>query len=58
MTRDQEAILALTRRVQVLEGVIENLQVQSVSNIAPGWVSVPAVEWEANMEAALSGGGK
>jgi len=54
------AVLALAAAVEEIErlrGIIENLEMQSVDGIATGWVCVPAVEWQSNMDAALRGEG-
>ena len=41
-----------------LRGIIENLEMQSVDGIAAGWVCVPAVEWQSNIDTALRGEGE
>lgn len=36
--------------IQRLRGALENLEMQAVRDVAPGWVSVPAVEWDSIMK--------
>ncbi len=37
-------------REDELNGILENLEVQALNDIAEGWVSIPEVEWDSNIE--------